>query len=129
MNANATLTRRQGEVAEYIAWGATKKDIANVLNRSIRTIENIARSVYIKTGTTKSNELSAWWFCTRFNISFDLSPLKRTMVAISLLMLFLAYDISPKTEWLSVARGRNQRIEEPRPLRRPREEENLLIAV
>ena len=66
-----------------------KKDVANRLFVSERTVENHTRNIYEKTGVTKINELSAWWFCTTFNISFDLSPLKRSAIATCLLLLVL----------------------------------------
>jgi DNA-binding CsgD family transcriptional regulator len=87
MMNGAILTKRETEIAELLAWGATKKDVANRLFVSERTVENHTRNIYEKTGVTKINELSAWWFCTTFNISFDLSPLKRS--AIATFMLFL----------------------------------------
>lgn len=83
------LTKREAEVAELFAWGATKKDVANRLFISERTVENHARNIYEKIGISKINELSAWWFCTTFNISFDLSPLKRRSIALVLLVLLL----------------------------------------
>lgn len=76
------LTKRESQIAEMIAWGAAKKEIADQLFISERTVENTARAIYDKTGVSKANELSAWWFCTRFNISFTLSPLKRQFIAI-----------------------------------------------
>lgn len=79
------LTKRESEIAELFAWGASKKDIANRLFISERTVENHARNIYDKTGCTKVNELSAWWFCMTFHISFELSPLKRKVVALFLL--------------------------------------------
>ncbi len=88
MNA-VNLTKREAEIAELLAWGATKKDVANRLFVSERTVENHTRNIYEKTGVTKINELSAWWFCTTFNISFDLSPLKRSAIATCLLLLVL----------------------------------------
>ncbi len=93
MNAAATLTKRETEIAEMIAWGATKKDIARLLFISERTVENTARSIYEKTGVTKSNELSAWWFCTRFKISFNLSPFARKSMAIVLLLFLLPREL------------------------------------
>ena len=81
MMNGAILTKRETEIAELLAWGATKKDVANRLFVSERTVENHTRNIYEKTGVTKINELSAWWFCTTFNISFDLSPLKRSAIA------------------------------------------------
>lgn len=76
----ADLTKRESEIAELFAWGASKKEVANRLFISERTVENHARNIYAKVGCQKINELCAWWFCTRFHISFDLSPLKRKVI-------------------------------------------------
>lgn len=76
----ADLTKRESEIAELFAWGASKKDVANRLFISERTVENHARNIYAKVGCQKINELCAWWFCTKFHISFDLSPLKRKVI-------------------------------------------------
>lgn len=89
MNKDAELTKRESEIAELFAWGASKKDVANQLYISERTVENHARNIYEKTGCTKVNELSAWWFCTKFHISFDLSPLKRKSIATAFLLLLI----------------------------------------
>lgn len=87
MNRKVTLTKREAQIAEYLAWGATKKEIAMILCISVRTVENIARSIFEKTEVTKASELSAWWFCVRFDISFDLNPIKRRIIAIALLIM------------------------------------------
>lgn len=79
MNEFAELTKRESEIAELFAWGASKKDIATRLYISERTVENHTRNIYEKVGCSKVNELSAWWFCTNFHISFDLSPFKRNV--------------------------------------------------
>lgn len=89
MNELAELTKRESIIAELFAWGASKKDIANRLFISERTVENHARNIYDKTGCTKVNELSAWWFCTKFHISFDLSPLKRKLIATTFVSLLI----------------------------------------
>lgn len=83
----AELTKHESEIAELFAWGASKKDVANRLFISERTVENHARNIYAKIGCQKINELCAWWFCTTFHISFDLSPLKRKIIAGVFLML------------------------------------------
>lgn len=89
MNGSAKLTRRETEIAELFAWGASKKEVADRLYVSERTVENHARNIYRKTGCGKVNELAAWWFCTRFHISFDLSPLKRKAGALLLAALLV----------------------------------------
>ena len=88
MNAKS-LTKRESEIAELFAWGASKKEIAERLFISERTVENHARKIYEKTGVSKVNELSAWWFCTKFHISFDLSPLKHKIIATMLLVFMI----------------------------------------
>jgi DNA-binding CsgD family transcriptional regulator len=90
MNALAKLTKRESQIAELIAWGLCKKEVADELFISTRTVENHARTIYEKAGCNKVNELSAWWFCTHFNISFDLSPLKRKTIATMMLVLILS---------------------------------------
>ena len=98
MNAIAKLTMRENEVAELFAWGAAKKEVASLLNVSERTVENHARSIYEKTGCGKVNELSAWWFCTHFNISFDLSPLRRTAIATAMTIMMIFASCSMRFE-------------------------------
>lgn len=89
MNSLAKLTAREAQIAELFAWGASKKYIAGRLYVSERTVENHARNIYDKIGCNKVNELSAWWFCTKFNISFDLSPLKQRIVAFVMLIFIV----------------------------------------
>lgn len=93
MNELAKLTKRETEIAELFAWGAAKKDVANRLFISERTVENHTRNIYSKIGCGKVNELSAWWFCTRFDISFDLSPLKRQLTAFCMLLILIPETI------------------------------------
>lgn len=92
MNATATLsdlTKRELEIAEMVAWGASKKEIASKLFISERTVENTVRSIYKKTGVSKSNELSALWFCSHYNIPIRASLLKKGIVAVFLLVIML----------------------------------------
>ncbi|GAA6336880.1 helix-turn-helix transcriptional regulator [Bacteroides stercoris] len=88
----ATLSEREAQIAERIAWGASQKEVACDLGISRYTVDNILRKIYQKLHIGKVNELSAWWFCTHFNISFELSPLKRAIGAIALLMLVILND-------------------------------------
>lgn len=98
MNPAATLTQRETQVAELIAWGATKKEVADRLVISVRTVENHARSIFEKVGCGTAGRLSAWWFCTRFGISFDLSPFHRKTIAAAILILILPGMFSPRSD-------------------------------
>lgn len=91
------LSRREYQIAELIAWGAAKKEIPQMLQKlyggvqiSVRTVENIVRSIYEKLHVCKANELSAWWFCRHYGVDEDLSPIKQLRnTAYSLLFLII----------------------------------------
>lgn len=106
MNQTAKLTPRETQVAELLAWGAAKKEVADKLFISTRTVENTARHIYEKVGVSKSNELSAWWFCTKFKISFDLSPLKKCIVAYLMLILVIPQIITNDDNVMRVFRSK-----------------------
>lgn len=89
MSEKVDLTKREVEIAELFAWGASARCVADRLFLSERTVENHKRSIYSKTGCANSSSLSAWWFCTNFNISFSLSPLKRKIIAFAMLLLVM----------------------------------------
>lgn len=108
MNQGATLTRRENQIAELIAWGSAKKEIAAYLFISERTVENTARSIYAKTEVSKANELSAWWFCTHFHIPFELSPIRRFVMSSLLLLLIVSSEILTGSTIVRTYRSRRQ---------------------
>lgn len=89
MRLNAELSPREGEIAELLAWGASKKEVADRLFISARTVENTARNIYQKLGIQKATELCVWWFCTKCGVPVSLDPLKRAFIAIILLFAFV----------------------------------------
>ena len=117
------LTKRESEIAELFAWGASKKDIANRLYISERTVENHARNIYVKIGCQKVNELSAWWFCTNFHISFDLSPLTRRAIATCLLVL-VVFQMTFNSDTIIRAQRTQVRTTRVRSARRKNESDN-----
>lgn len=106
MNAQAKLTARESEIAELLAWGLCKKEVADRLNISARTVENTARNIYEKLGIQKATELCVWWFCTHFNISFDLSPLKQRIIAFAMLIVITPQILSTNDNIMRVIRTR-----------------------
>lgn len=106
MNTTAELTNREIQVAEYLAWGVAKKEAAAAFKISTRTVEAITRNIYKKLGIQKATELCVWWFCTKCGISFDLSPIKRKIIAVFLLAIFLPYDFSQKETIVRPREGR-----------------------
>jgi DNA-binding CsgD family transcriptional regulator len=109
MKTQVTLTKRETQVAELLAWGAAKKEAADQLGISTRTVENIARNIYEKIDIQKATELCVWWFCTHCGVSFDLSPVKRKMISIMLLLIFIP-QLHVNRETLFFRRARTNTI-------------------
>jgi DNA-binding CsgD family transcriptional regulator len=105
MTLNAELTRRESEVAELLAWGAAKKEVADKLFISTRTVENTARSIYAKTGVQKATELCVWWFCSKCGVPTSLDPLKRAFIALFLLVVFIPRELTASGDIFRVGRG------------------------
>lgn len=114
MDIGDKLSSRESEVLELTAWGASQKEVANFLKISQNTVDNHIRRIKQKLRFSKMNELSAYWFCTHFNISFELSPIRRQVYATVLLLIFVPsifvnYDIIYRGHRL---RSRCERVEE-----------------
>ncbi len=93
MNATATLTPREREIGELLAWGAAKKEVADMLSISESTVANTSRSIYEKLAIQKATELSVWFFCTRFSIPFNMSPLKKAIASAILILAMLPAEL------------------------------------
>lgn len=105
------LTEREAQVTELLAWGAAKKEVAAKLNLSTRTVETLTRRAYKKIEIQKAAELSAWYFCTKFNISFDLSPLRRGIYGAFLLLIMIPQIIASDFDATAGRRTSSQRQE------------------
>lgn len=97
INLRAVLTRREQQIAELLAWGAAKKEVADLLKISPRTVENTARHIYEKIGIQKATELCVYWFCAKCGVAPSKDPLKRAFIALILLFAFLPYDFIAAT--------------------------------
>ena len=106
MRAEAGLTQRETQIAELLAWGAAKKEVADRLSISPRTVENTARNIYSKIGIQKATELCVWWFCTHCGVSFDLSPIKRTIIACFFLAIILPHELYAQGDTYRLFRSR-----------------------
>lgn len=98
MNLRCSLTKRENEIAELLAWGASKKEVADRLSIATRTVENTARNIYAKIGIQKATELCVYWFCAKCGVSPSLDPLKRAFTAIALLLIFLPQALAGHTD-------------------------------
>lgn len=70
----AELTKRESEIAELFAWGASKKEVANRLFISERTVENHARNIYARSGVKKSMNCARGGFAQPFTFPLTCHP-------------------------------------------------------
>ena len=123
-----TLTEREYQVAELIAWGAAQKEVPDLLVKkyggrpiSINTVQVIISSIYSKTGTGKATELSAWWFTHEMGVDANRAPVpsirQRLLSAIFLLILIPQIASADLDQAIRTAR-----IRTPRPIRTERAE-------
>lgn len=91
---DAELTERELEYVELLAWGGARKEVAERLGVSLKTVENTAKVIYKKLGIQKATELSVWWFVTRLNVPISLDPWKRAVISIFLLLIILPRELS-----------------------------------
>ena len=112
MNKNIVLSKRQRQFIERLAWGASYKEVADFFHVSWSTVDNTLRKAKEKIGLNKVTELGAWWFCTNYNISFDLSPMAKQFIASGCLCLFLFADTIIYTDAnYTIRRSRRTRLE------------------
>lgn len=125
MNLNAQLTKRETEISRWIISGYAKKEIASCLFISPRTVENTARNIYKKVDVNKATELCIWWFAKHYNIPLSISPLKRAIVALFFLAIFLPFELATHQVTLRSSRNKTEECREAEG--RIRESENDYI--
>ena len=110
--AEEKLSQREQQILETLAWGASYKEAADLLGISPHTIDTHLRNIKGKTGLQKISELSAYYFCTVFNISFDLSPLKKKIIVSGFLLLSITSEFNlTHDEFVVARRPRRNRTE------------------
>ena len=85
------VTKREWEVAECIALGATSDEIASQLFLSADTVKTHKKNLSRKIDAHNIADITRWYFCKRFNISLNLKPIARMVVATCMLFLLGGY--------------------------------------
>ncbi|MFI3298744.1 MAG: helix-turn-helix transcriptional regulator [Rikenellaceae bacterium] len=102
------LTKSELKVAELLAWGACKKEIAVRRCVSVHTVENHARNIYEKLECNSIGELSAIWFCEKYDIPKSDSPRTKHRLVAFVLLLLMTTQVTTVTlddqNWLRPAR-------------------------
>lgn len=87
MNLEATLSKREFQVAERLALGEPQKMVADKLSISRHTVANTAKNIYKKADVHCAPELTAWYFYKKFN-------LKQIVLSLFFIGLVTAGEIS-----------------------------------
>lgn len=121
MNPNATLSKRENEIAELLAVGNSKKLIALELYISERTVENTARNIYKKLEINTVAQLTIWWMCRKFNICLTMikNPLLHAAMFAGLVLTSIFTDgeskairVKSKVVYSKKAKRRNNETED-----------------
>lgn len=112
MNLTAQLTKREEQIVTGIVMGYCKKEIANILSKSVRTVEAETRNAMIKAEVKKSTDLVVLWFVKHFNIPIDALP--KSITAIVFLILFSCFEFYSGGNVLRTTRARRDKTEETR---------------
>jgi len=115
LQADSTLTKRENQIAGLAACGLAKKEIADRLGTAYGTVNVLLDKAYKKTGTSKLNELGAWWINRVFALNIDFKQLQKTIIALSFLGIIafqIAFDCNNDLNRSRRARIRRNRIEE-----------------
>lgn len=104
----AVLSRCEFEIAERLALGMTKKEVADKTFRSVHTVETTVRNIYDKLGLKKLSDLVLWYCGYEFNISSLIERRKSQILAIVFLVIFSLDLAINNEEFCRVRRGRRR---------------------
>jgi DNA-binding CsgD family transcriptional regulator len=100
------LSRCERDYTEQLVAGLTKKEMAPIFYRSVRTIENTIRNVYKKTGCRNVAELSSWYWCKLVNATVDTTqPKRKIILTYMFLLLFGGHEFLSKVDVMRTSRA------------------------
>ena len=115
------LTTRERQIAELLAWGASAKEVPDLLvakyggrEISVYTVRNIVANIFTKLQISKVSELSAWWFCQYEGVDSSHSPIKRRIrvqLYSFLFLIILIPSITNIDQAVRPQRARSDRVE------------------
>jgi DNA-binding CsgD family transcriptional regulator len=109
---NTALTRSEFEIAQRIALGQSKKEVAYYTHRSVYTVETTVKNIYSKLGFNKVSDLVLWYCGQHFGISLQITELKKKIIATCLLLLIAVDLFNIDTEMIRSRRVRSRRRQE-----------------
>jgi DNA-binding CsgD family transcriptional regulator len=92
-----TPSKREYQISELIAWGASDKEVAMELHISMLTARTHRRNIEHKIGAHNTADLTRWFFQEKQQISFGLNPrqVKHIAMLFFLLVTFSEFAMIP----------------------------------
>jgi DNA-binding CsgD family transcriptional regulator len=100
------VSRREYQVAELIAWGASDKEIAQELEISPETAKTHRKNILHKIDGHNAADITRWFFQKKCRISFGLNPRQIMHLAVFLLGLVIFDEFVDNSEMLRARRIR-----------------------
>lgn len=124
------LTPRESEIANLLAFGWEKKEVAELLYISVNTVTNITAKIYDKIGVRNIGELSSWWCCNlcpqleQYKPKVSLNR-KSKIVALLLLILVCCNELFINSDIIRVRVARSTRTTGTARSRKVKEDNSL----
>ena len=109
LQVDTRLTKRENQIAGLAFCGLAKKEMADRLKVAYGTINVLLDKAYKKTGTSKLNELAAWWANRAYALNIDFQQLQRTIIALCFLGLIVFQVFTDQDDYCRIRRGRSAR--------------------
>lgn len=88
------LTPRQHEIADLLAWGASAKEIALILQLSVHTVVLHIKNIKRKLGINKITEISAYIFCTDYEVPVSYDKIGNIKKVISMYIFLILIGLA-----------------------------------
>lgn len=102
---STVLSHSEFEIAERLALGESKKEVAYKTNRSVFTVETTVKNIYQKLGFNKLSDLVLWYCGQTFDISLQISERKKQVLSIIFLILFISFEMGADNSFCRVRRS------------------------
>ena len=106
------LSKSEMEIAERIALGESKKEVAYHTHRSVYTVETTVKNIYEKLGFNKLSDLVLWYCGVKFNITFQITERKRQILTLSMLLLLVIDFALVDDDFIRARRSRRSKKNE-----------------
>lgn len=107
------LTPRQHEIAELLAWGASAKEIALILTLSTDTVLRHIKNIKKRLNLSKTTEISAYIFCTDYEVSVEYDRLGNIKKVMSMLVFLILVGFA-EFQQIDCFRGSTMRVAKTR---------------